>query len=207
MIMTTKHLIFDFDGVIGNTFEAALCAKGKVDNLTKEEVAKEFDSYFTKSHHTRSSNVSPEMLEKMLKWATDFGTLMKEQDYSLFTEFLEEAAKIENTKMAIVSSGSHIYIKPKVKTIPLQFTHVLCFEDHHSKEEKVERVCKDWDVSVQDVYFFTDSISDVKELENIMDRNKIFGCVWGYQGYEKLATVLDEEHIFKNYSDIHKVFT
>jgi hypothetical protein len=28
----------------------------------------------------------------------------------------------------------------------------------------------------------------------------------GYQGYEKLVTVLDDAHVLKNYADIHKVF-
>lgn len=69
----------------------------------------------------------------------------------------------------------------------------------------MEIIYEDWRVSVKDAYFFTDTISDVKELSNIMDKNKIYGCAWGYQGKEKLSKVLDKNHILQNFSDILKV--
>jgi phosphoserine phosphatase len=184
--MNTKYIIFDFDGVIGNTFEAGLFAKGKVDNLTREQVIFAWNSYFTKSTHTRKSNLSSQALQEMQKWVTDYGTLLHQYGYELFNEFVEEIAKIQNTKLAIVSRGSYIYIQPKIKNIPIQFSHVLSLEDHHSKEEKVEQVCRDWGVSLKDIYFFTDSISDVVELENLIDRNKIYGCAWGIKDMKSL---------------------
>lgn len=67
-------------------------------------------------------------------------------------------------------------------------------------------ICKDWGIDVKEVYFFTDTISDVKELGNIMDKNKIYGCSWGYQKKEKLCTALDENHVLDNFSDVYKIF-
>ena len=58
---------------------------------------------------------------------------------------------------------------------------------------------------MEDAYFFTDTVSDVKELGNVMDKNKIYGCAWGYQSAEKLSTVLDKNHILNNFSDIQKI--
>ncbi len=204
--MKNKYLIFDFDGVLGDTFEPRNKILQEMNGKSREEVILAGDQYFTKSNHTRSANLSNEALDEMKVWMTTFGKLLHEHDYVLFTDFIKEIAKIKGTKLAIVSSGSIIYIKPKIKETGLNFTHILSFEDHHSKEEKVENICKDWNVSVKDIYFFTDSISDVVELENLLDRNKIYGCAWGYQGYDKLATVLDREHILKNFTDIHKAF-
>ncbi len=204
--MSIKYLIFDFDGVLGNTFESRNKVIQEMENKSRDEVILSGDQYFTKSNHTRAANLSLETLKDMRLWTKTFGELLNKVGFSLFTDFVKEIAKIENAKLAIVSSGSTIYIKPKIKEMGLEFSHVLSFEDHHSKEEKVEQICKDWNISVKDIYFFTDSISDVVELENLVDRNKIYGCAWGYQGYDKLATVLDAEHVFKNFTDIQNIF-
>jgi phosphoserine phosphatase len=204
--MNTNHLIFDFDGVLGDTFESRNKVLQELEGKSREEVILSGNQYFTKSNHTRAAKLSAETLSDMRAWVKRFAELLQKYDFPLFTAFIQEIAKIKNTKLAIVSSGSIIYIQPKIKESGLTFTHVLSFEDHHSKEEKVEQICKDWGVSVKNIYFFTDTISDVVELENLVDRNKIYGCAWGYQGYEKLATVLDGNHIFKEYTDIRKVF-
>ncbi len=200
-----KYLIFDFDGVLGDTYghrKEVLLEIG----ISQEEFTARTDKYFTTSSHTRDLNLSKESVSNIQDWMTRFGTLLNEKGFNLFTDFLEELEKIQDVKMAVVSSGSYIYIKPKLKNSEIQFTHVLTFEDHHSKEEKVELICKDWEISVKDAYFFTDTISDVKELGNIMDKDKIYGCAWGYQGAEKLSTILDKNHILNDFSDIQKIF-
>lgn len=201
-----KYLIFDFDGVLGDTNNSRLEVIQEMEGKSKEEAILSGDQYFTKSTHTRDSNVSEESLAGMKDWTTKFGNLLHERGFDLFLDFIEELKKIKDVKMGVVSSGSTIYIRPRLEKCGLEFSHILSFEDHHSKEEKVEQICKDWDISVKDAYFFTDTISDVKELENIMDRNKIYGCAWGYQGKEKLSTVLQEDHILNNFSDIQKIF-
>ena len=201
-----KYLIFDFDGVLGNTLESWNEVIKEVEGLSDEELAVRNDKVFSKSTHTRDFNFSKEELEKMNDRVSHRGNLVAQKGFDLFDGFIEEIKKISDTKMAVVSSGSFHYIKPKLENCGLTFSHILTFEDHHSKEEKVESICKDWAISLYQIYFFTDSISDVLELEKILGKNKIYGCSWGYQGHEKLTTVLDEEHIFDKFSDIQKVF-
>ena len=172
---------------------------------TREEILETTNSYSTKSGHTRRDNLSEEDLNEMREWTTTFGKLMHASGFELFTPFISELAKIRNARMAVVSSGSSIYIKPILENCGVRFSPILTFEDHHSKEEKVEMVCREWGVGVRDVYFFTDTISDVAELENLLDRSKIYGCAWGYQGRERLLTVLDGEHVLANFKDVHKI--
>ncbi len=201
-----KYLIFDFDGVLGNTAEARIEVLKEMEGKSDEQISLDTDQYFSKSTHTRDLGLSKEQLDPMHDWVNRYGTLLSKKSFNLFDEFIGEIKKIQEAKIAVVSSGSFLYIKPKLEKSGLNFTHILTFEDHHSKEEKVEQICKDWNISVSDAYFFTDTISDVKELESIMDKNKIYGCAWGYQGAEKLSTALDESHILNNFSDIQKVF-
>lgn len=67
-----------------------------------------------------------------------------------------------------MSSGSEEYVQPALIRSGLEPTHVLCFEDHHSKEEKIELICKDRGVNIQDVYYITDSLADVYELKDFL---------------------------------------
>lgn len=201
-----RYLIFDFDGVLGDTLKSWNEVIKEVEGLSDEELVVRNNKVFTKSTHTRDFNFSEKELEVMNKSVSHRGSLVAKKGFDLFDGFMEEIKKIPDTKMAVVSSGSFHYIKPELVNCGLEFSHILTFEDHHSKEEKVENICKDWAISLDQAYFFTDSISDVVELERILDKNKIYGCSWGYQGHEKLATVLDKEHIFDKFSDIQKIF-
>ena len=204
-----KYLIFDFDGVLGDTWEPRMEILLEIGTIfgskSKEEILKHTDQYFTKSSHTRDLNLNSEAVASIGDWMIKFGNLMVKKGFKLFDGFIEELKKIEDTKMAIVSSASAVYVKPAIEKSGLTFSHIMTFEDHHSKEEKVEQICKEWNISVKDAYFFTDTVSDVNEVGNIMDKSKIYGCAWGYQGAEKLAMVLDENHILTDFSDIQKI--
>ena len=202
-----KHLIFDFDGVLGDTSDSRIEVLQEMDGKSKEEILISSDLYFTKSTHTRDLNMSDQALGDLQSWITKFGTLLSKKEFNLFHDFIEEIKKISDANLAVVSSGSNIYVKPRLENCGLEFSHILTFEDHHSKEEKVEMICKDWGVSVKDVYFFTDTISDVVELENLLGKNKIYGCAWGYQGRDRLLSVLEEGNVLTNFSDIGKIFT
>lgn len=199
-----KHLIFDFDGVLGDTWGVRNEAMMQLNNKTLEQVIVESDAYFSQPAHSRK-NFTKEEFAEWLKWTREYGKMVKKLDFDLFHEFIEELKKIKGKKMAIVSSGSRIYIENKIKKLKLDFTHVLTFEDHYSKEEKVELVCRDWGVNPKDAYYFTDAQSDVLELKEIMDMKKIIGCSWGYQGFYKLIEVLPEKQILKDFEDVHSV--
>jgi FMN phosphatase YigB (HAD superfamily) len=205
--MQLKYLIFDFDGVLGDTNAARKPVLQKIaETKHRNKVPGDDDQYFIRSTHTRDMNLPPEKLAQMREWTIEYGKLLMEHSFELFHEFIHEVGRIPHAKLAVVSSGSAVYIQPKLSETHLTFSHILTFEDHHSKEEKVEWICRDWNVSVKDVYFFTDTLSDIAELEHLIDRNKLYGCAWGYQGADMLSTALDDAHILKNFSDIHRIF-
>jgi leucyl-tRNA synthetase len=203
-----QYFIFDFDGVLGDTWDATVEARFKMgDHKTKEEVISGIMKYFdSKPFHTRDAKRTEEQHAKSLEWTRVFGKNMLEQEIELFGEFIKEIKKYKNAKMAVVSTGSRQYIIPLLKKAGIKFTHVLAFEDHHSKEEKIEQICKDWKIGIKDAHYFTDTKADVYELENLLDRSKIIGCAWGFHGVEKLKEVLPENQILKGFKDIHTYF-
>ncbi len=203
----TKHLIFDFDGVIGDTYEACAKAQMVIDNKSKEEAIEAMTMYFSsKPNHAKGHSLTEAEVVAKLDWTRRFGEEMAKLEYSLFNNFNEEIKNIPNTKVAIISAGSGLYIRDRIEETGLNPTHVLTYEDYNSKEEKIEQVCKDWGMSMKDVYYFTDSKADVYELEGCLDRKKIIGCSWGYCGYDLLRELLPENQVLKNPEDIQGLF-
>jgi leucyl-tRNA synthetase len=201
-----KYLIIDFDGVVGDTFETGIQAKMAMDNISYEQALKNTIEYASrKPSHTRGA--SKEEVQHADDWNDRFSKEMDKLEPKLFDGFVDELLKLEDTKIAFVSSGSTPYIKRLLAQTKLQPTHVLAYEDHHSKEEKVEKVCNDWGIEIHEAYYITDTKADVYELESIMDKKKILGCPWGYLGYDALAEVLPKSQILDSFEDIHNKIT
>lgn len=175
---------------------------GFVKNM--DEAVLQMNRYFdNKPKHTRDQTLSQEEHKKFGVWIASFGNEVARLGFRMFDGFIEEIKKIPNKKIAVVSTGAGSYVLAPSLASGLNPTHVLTYENHHSKEEKIEMVCRDWGVSVKDVYYFTDSKADVYELENLLDRGKIIGCSWGYCGYDKLRELLPENQILKDFKDVH----
>ncbi len=204
MSTKTKHFIFDFDGVLGDTWSAMIKAVMEIDNLTMEEAIRDMSDYAASPKHSRKNNLTKDELAEWMRWTDRFGRAMARIGFKLFDEFIAEIKKIENKKVAIVSSGSKLYVKDKADSSDLDFTHILTFEDSPSKEEKVEMICRDWNVDIKDIHYFTDTKTDVIELKEMLG-DRIIGCSWGYNGYFGLLEVLPEEKIMEDFMDIHLI--
>jgi len=202
-----KFWIFDFDGVLGDTYDATNRAKVSMGQVKTIEEAEKTTLHYSNSKPFHGKKAPQKDIDSARIWTEKYAQHMLKQKLVLFDEFIEELKKIplKQRKFAIISSGPGIVVRKMLKNIDIDFTHVLCHEDHHSKEEKLIHVCNDWGVSPLDVYYFTDSKSDVWELSPIMDSSKIIGCSWGHSGYDKLRELLPDNQIMKKFSDIHSI--
>jgi len=158
-----------------------------------------------KPNHTRDHTLTKEEMHEAYVWTVAFGKHMKESNFSLFEDFVKEVESIKTPHKAVVSSGSQQYIIPALAKTTIEPTHILGYENHHSKEEKIESICADWGVQASEVYYFTDTLADVYELQNMISKDKLIGVSWGYCGKETLASVLDAKYILDSAADIHKV--
>ncbi len=203
----TKHIVFDFDGVLGDTWLANIESQVAMGEKTREDVIRDSTAYFSKKpEHTRNTTLSDKQMADYANWISRFGDEMAKSNFKLFEGFIKEVKELKKAKFAVVSAGSIKYVAPALKGCGVKFSHVMAYEDHHSKEEKIELIAADWGVSVKDVYYFTDTKADVYELENTLDRKKIIGCAWGYCGEQLLSEVLPRRQILSLFSDIHEYF-
>jgi phosphoglycolate phosphatase-like HAD superfamily hydrolase len=144
-------------------------------------------------------------MQQIKNWTEQFGELMKDSDFPLFTEFVREIESIDTDHKAVVSSGSQKYVIPALAKTQINPTHILAFEHHHSKEEKIESICADWNVRSDEVYYFTDTLADIFELRNMLQADKLIAVSWGYCTFAELAQELNEQYILKTPKDIHTV--
>jgi GTP-binding protein len=200
-----KYLIFDFDGVLADSFEAIIFGMQTYHKTTREEVEKEMLEWMqTAPEEPKSESDSQKALQR-IKLITE---ISMEKEIPLFEEFLEELAQIQNAKMAIVSSGANFYIEHKLQEVEmdsnLHFEPVFGADDHSSKVAKVKKVCQFWGCNPEDVLYFTDTPRDFLELKNLIPETNIYGCAWGWSGKEILEKYLNTSQILVNYNDIHK---
>jgi len=171
------NLIFDFDGVIGDTYEATIQAHLRIGVIKDREMAiSEMNRYFSsKPNHSRDHDLTPEEMQKQYDWISQFGKHVVDIGFELFTDFVTEIEKLKTSNMAVVSSGSQQYVLPALAKTEIRFSHILAYENHHSKEEKIETICRDWGVNESEVNYFTDSLADVYELNKLISPDKLIG--------------------------------
>lgn len=149
-----RHLIFDYDGVIADTWEIGIQALVDLGICNSLDKAREFriNHFSHKPLHQRTTETNQVEEKEMLIMRTNQMTeYFLKKGYSLFEEFVLELKKVQNAQMAVVSSRSQKSLIPYIQKTNLPFTHVLYLEDSLSKEWKINNVINDWNVRIEDV--------------------------------------------------------
>jgi 2-hydroxy-3-keto-5-methylthiopentenyl-1-phosphate phosphatase len=200
-----KYYIFDFDGVVGDTYSSAVETNMgfyKIDEEQSNNVTKDF---FNKPRVNSTSDQG--IFNQSVNNLEDYNelhirTILKNK--ATIFEGLIEILDVIDAKYAIVSSGHKGYISPMLENCKVVFNPVLDVNDDRSKLKKIKKVCEFWDVDIAQIKFFTDTTSDIIELENYIP-NQMYGCTWGYHKKEKLKSVLNDNFLLDKFEDILKI--
>ena len=204
-----NHIIFDFDGVLARSLEDNTNMNlkfNKFPGMTRTELDQMVIDRFSQPRHDRSKVISEVERQEILDFSVDIANMTLACENTIFQTFIDSIKKLTDCRFAIVSSGSELYVKKYSSEFGINFDYVLTVEDSLSKEDKVETVCQNWGIEVKECNYITDTVSDVLELREIMDKNKILGVAWGWSGLDRLKKVLPENQILVDQQDILKYF-
>lgn len=192
-----KAVVFDFDGVIADTFEFH---RKKIEEYFS--IALSVDDY--KLLHT--GNVHNSRLGKSHDWNDYFQFIQSE--YSKL-DFFDEIDKIiknfcEKLDLFIISSGHYVNIKIFLEKERMQdcFKEVLGVEFHKSKVFKFNHLFEKYNLDVDDVLFVTDTSGDVFEAKEV--GVKSIAVTWGFHD-RKLLAESDPEFYANEPEDILKI--
>lgn len=191
------YLIFDFDGVLWDSFDKSIEAHTWIFESKTYDQAKDWVVKYAnqKPFHTKDSILSKEKEEETLKWMILFGEYMSWLKIGLFDDFVKSVVNIPNAHLAIVSSGMKDYIIPTLWEYAKYFDYIYDYEDNRSKESKLELVCNNWWIDKSQTYYFTDTLADVYEFEKLLRKDQLIWCAWWFSGFDNLSKELPANQI------------
>ncbi|MBR9705076.1 HAD family hydrolase [Candidatus Pacearchaeota archaeon] len=175
-----KIIIFDFDGVIENTYEKHFqLSKKQFKNLTREEHRELFEG-----------NIY-EKREKLKNRDTGFNTHDKmdelRDELIINDEIKNNLIKLSNKyKLGIITSAGEkkLYDYFKRNDLNKIFSFILGFETHKSKVEKFKIVINNYDFKNNEIIFITDTLGDIIEANEL--KIKTIAVDFGYHENERL---------------------
>jgi len=201
-----RLIILDFDGVLADTWEVVYATRMTVNRMTKAEAIEYERSLLTRPYHSKRMPDLQSKLAEREKWQKQYRKNFAALRPALFTEFVEVLKAIPDARFAIVSNSEKQLIEKVVQDSGLEIDTILNYKHHHSKVEKVEKVCRMWGTSPHKVWYVTDTQADVVELRELIPVSHILGCSWGYHGSAALLEVLPDANVLMRAQDIFAAF-
>lgn len=211
--MKIKKIIFDFDGVLENTFEESYETICEIfEGITEEEYKTFFEGniFEDKDFRGKKGANTKEVQNKF--WAGySKRTKLRDHNLTVSKEILHELFImydlfiITSCKESILSK---IYLDSK--DTKKYFKNVYGFEAHKSKVEKFKILLEEENISPEECLFITDTLGDIKEANEV--NIKTIGVTWGFHNRERLEkgnceTIIDSpKEIIKAIRKIEKRF-
>ncbi len=180
-----KQLLFDFDGVIVDSFKISVdTAQHFEPTLTAETYRRMFDGNVYTNFVNRQ--LSPEEKAKFVRdWFAVYAPkLSTRQPVAGMPEVIKTLAQTH--ALTIISSGSTEGIKRFLLEHALDsyIQDVLGVEVNPSKTEKIQSVLDANDAPATDALFVTDTLGDIREAARIPVAS--IGVTWGFHAPEDL---------------------
>ena len=184
--MEKKFILFDFDGVIADSFRAAYdVASMMCPHLTEDEHRRRFEGNIHDweepiDRHTKDCRQDIDFFEEYVP------RLEKSEIFSGMKEVIADLA--QKYTLVIVSSTITSPIQSYLNTNNLSsyFSWVMGADVHKSKVEKIKMVFEKYEIGPESCVFITDTSGDMLEAEKT--GVGAIGVTWGFHKSETLKS-------------------
>lgn len=180
-----KTILFDFDGVILDSFTQAYEVSFLIHpRMSKSEYLEAFEGNINDTiSHTHKCD---DDCKKEIDFFTEFVPRIKNQSeiFSGMPEVIKSLSK--KYRLCIVSSTITLPIKELLDKFGLEkyFSDILGNDVHKSKVEKIKMILDKYKANKNDCLFVTDTLGDIKEASHVGVRS--IGVSWGFHPVETL---------------------
>ena len=174
-----KAIIFDFDGVLGDTYDISFDIMKTIDkNLTEQA----FKDHF-KGNVYRENKIKFEQKDIPLFFEKQKQRFTSKHLFPL-KKVLEKLKK--NFQLFVISSTIDENVKHflEIGNYDRFFQKILGATTHRSKVRKFEMIFKQFNLKPEECLFVTDTVGDIVEAKEI--NVKTIGVTWGYHEKELL---------------------
>lgn len=166
--MLKKFILFDFDGVIADSFQPAFEIQKMIcPNLTEDIYQKRFEGNI--NDWEKPINVHTEECRHDIDFFTEYIPRMK-KEVQIIPEMKDVIIELEkNYIMIVISSTITSPIQEFLEEHDLSdhFTQIMGNDVHKSKVEKMKMVFEKYKVKANDCIFITDTLGDMREAEKM----------------------------------------
>lgn len=180
-----KVILFDFDGVIVDSFETAygMTQEFKM-NITREQYRNRFMGNVYDAVKNENPNV--DIKDRLEKWFGMYGPRLLELPIVPgMAKVIKQLSKKYNLVIISSSINSPIHAYLEKHDIHHYFDEVYGADVHLDKKEKIKMVLKKYGVTAKDCLFLTDTVGDLLEAQH----QKIESLVvtWGFHPKQRFT--------------------
>ncbi len=175
-----QNLIFDFDGVIADTFDINFALSVDMDpSATREDFL---------AHHDGNVFEEPRIIFHPDRVHTFHSEYAKRVSPTHMAQAIEPLRRLAHAyKLYIISSNRESSIKEILAKANIEnlFARVMGEETHKSKVEKFKILISDCGITPHNSIFITDTLGDIKEAHKVGIRS--IGVSFGFHDRDRLA--------------------
>ncbi|MBI2582148.1 HAD family hydrolase [Candidatus Woesearchaeota archaeon] len=175
-----KAIVFDFDGVLVDSFSACyIPASMKYEDLSPEE----YKSWFLGNIYEKKTTkkIKDETFDFLTTYSTILSTIAPNQGV---IDLLKELSKTHTLFINSSSPKKFIHDYLKKHDLDKSFVEILGFEVSTSKVEKFEYLFNKYNLKHHDCVFITDTVGDILEANHL--NIKTIAVEFGFHDRKKL---------------------
>lgn len=180
-----KFILFDFDGVIADSFESSFSVYQHFHpHIKEEEWRRRFEGNVFK--HKESSHAHTADCKLDIPWFDAYLPVMK-KDVGIFPGMRDVILELEKEyTLVIISSTLSFPIEEFLDSHDLRshFDWVMGSDVHTSKVEKIQMVFEKYNTKAKNCVFITDTLGDLREAEKMNVES--VAVSWGFNSVETL---------------------